>query len=182
MNVGSALKRISISHPEMEVSVIGNFDVTNGSIQPAFSTSGPWYNYFTGDTLNVSDTDTTITLKPGEFHIYTTQKFEAPEEGLLPGSITPPIQDPPGEFKLHQNYPNPFNPTTTISYELTERAQVNLQVYNILGQKIISMDMGEQLPGSHVVTLDASGFSSGLYFYRLNAGSRSSTRKMLLIK
>ncbi|MDX1670823.1 MAG: alpha-amylase family glycosyl hydrolase, partial [Balneolaceae bacterium] len=86
MNVGSALKRINISHPEMEVSVIGNFDVTNGSIQPAFSTSGPWYNYFTGDTLNVSDTDTTITLKPGEFHIYTTQKFEAPEEGLLPGS------------------------------------------------------------------------------------------------
>ncbi|MDZ7681753.1 MAG: hypothetical protein U5J63_08630 [Fodinibius sp.] len=83
MSVGSSTKRINISHPEMEVAIAGNFGVTANDLQPQFSKTGQWYDFFTGDTLSVSNTDTTMNMQAGEFHVYTTQKFEAPAEDLL---------------------------------------------------------------------------------------------------
>ncbi len=83
MNVGDLSKTIHISHPDMEVTIAGNFNVSTSDIQPSFTQSSEWYDFFSGDTLSVSNTDTTITMEPGEFHIYTTQKFEAPDEELV---------------------------------------------------------------------------------------------------
>jgi hypothetical protein len=83
MDVGDDTKRITISHPELEVSIAGNFGVTDTDLQLQFAQTGEWYDFFSGDTLSVSNTDTTIAMSAGEFHIYTTQKFEAPAEDLL---------------------------------------------------------------------------------------------------
>jgi 1,4-alpha-glucan branching enzyme len=83
MDVDDVTKRITISHPEMEVTIAGNFGVTDTEMQPQFSQAGDWYDFFSADTLSVNNTDTTLTMNAGEFHIYTTQKFEAPAEDLL---------------------------------------------------------------------------------------------------
>ncbi|MBK7141499.1 MAG: T9SS type A sorting domain-containing protein [bacterium] len=93
----------------------------------------------------------------------------------------------PRQFALAQNYPNPFNPTTTISYTLPRRANVILEVFNLLGQRVATLVNGEQSAGDHRVEFDASGgtsgrLASGLYFYRLEAGEIRETRKMLLVK
>lgn len=83
---------------------------------------------------------------------------------------------------LHQNYPNPFNPVTTISYALPAATHVTLEVFNILGQRVITIVDGEQTAGEHIATWDASSNASGVYLYRLQTDAAVATKKMLLLK
>jgi hypothetical protein len=80
------------------------------------------------------------------------------------------------------NYPNPFNPTTTIRYDLPVDARVSLKIYDILGREIMTLVDGFVAAGYHHVELDASKLASGVYFYRLTAGSFTAVRKMLLLQ
>ena len=85
-------------------------------------------------------------------------------------------------FSLDQNYPNPFNPSTTISYNLAENADVSLKVYDVMGQEVAKLVNEKQSAGTHNVQFDASELSSGIYFYKLIAGDFISVKKMSLIK
>ena len=88
----------------------------------------------------------------------------------------------PEAFELQQNFPNPFNPSTRIRYAVTEQAHVRLSVYNSLGQHVSTLVNGNRSPGWYNVTFDASGLSSGLYMYRLEANGFVETRKMMFVK
>jgi len=90
--------------------------------------------------------------------------------------------DKPQEFKLHQNYPNPFNPTTTLSFYLPDAANVSLSVFDVTGRKVAILVDRPMNAGSHTQTFDASALSSGIYFYRLEAGEFQSVQKMMLVK
>jgi len=85
-------------------------------------------------------------------------------------------------FVLYQNYPNPFNPTTTIGFNLSSKEIVSLKIYDILGNQVTELLNEEKPAGSHRIEFDASGFASGTYFYKLQAGENSEVRKMLLLK
>ena len=95
----------------------------------------------------------------------------------------------PAVFALQQNYPNPFNPATIIRYSIPADQHVRLNIYNLLGQKVVTLIDGVQKAGQHEVNFNASnlpagrqGFASGLYFYKLEAGENSSIKKMILMK
>ena len=96
----------------------------------------------------------------------------------------------PNEFALDQNYPNPFNPSTTIKFDLPKSSFVTLKVYNILGQEVATLVNGEQTAGYKSVKFDGTKLSSSLYFYRLTAGSPSTssgqryfeTKKLILLR
>jgi hypothetical protein len=88
----------------------------------------------------------------------------------------------PTSFSLSQNYPNPFNPTTTIKFSIPQSGLVNLAVYNILGEQVKTLINEERPAGNHSIQFNASNLSSGIYFYRLQAGSFVQTKKMLMIK
>ncbi len=93
----------------------------------------------------------------------------------------------PTEFSLSQNYPNPFNPTTTIQYSLKQRSKVILSVYNILGQLVKQLIQAEQDAGRYSLQWDGTNnfnqkVSSGMYFYRIEAGDFASVKKMLMLK
>ncbi|MBN4056920.1 T9SS type A sorting domain-containing protein [bacterium AH-315-J21] len=93
----------------------------------------------------------------------------------------------PTEFRLEQNYPNPFNPTTKIPFALPKGSDVTLEVFNVLGQRVRTLFDGYRPPGEHVIEFDGlndngASIASGLYFYRLNAGDVTTTRKMTLLK
>jgi len=88
----------------------------------------------------------------------------------------------PNRVELMQNYPNPFNPMTSISFALPQKARVSLDIFNVLGQKIESFGGEEFSAGNHTITWDGSNYPSGVYFYRLSAGTESLTKKMILMK
>ncbi|MGM0739377.1 MAG: Ig-like domain-containing protein, partial [Bacteroidota bacterium] len=99
-----------------------------------------------------------------------------------PTSAPDPVADLPQQFKLEQNYPNPFNPTTLIGYELPVNSEVSLEVFDMLGRRVAVLVDGMVEAGSHQVNFDAARLSSGVYIYKLKAGSQTITRKMTLVK
>ena len=88
----------------------------------------------------------------------------------------------PVAFELNQNYPNPFNPTTQIDFALPEASDVRLEIYNVIGQRVSILVNEQRTAGYHNVTFDASSLASGVYFYRIQAGSFVKTQKMMLVK
>ncbi len=90
----------------------------------------------------------------------------------------------PDRFFVNQNFPNPFNPVTTIEYSIPvgTRGRTSLRVYDLLGREVVVLMNEPQTPGTHSVRFDGSRLSSGVYFYRLQAGSRVATRKMMLLR
>ncbi|HUI28863.1 MAG TPA: YCF48-related protein [Candidatus Acidoferrales bacterium] len=88
----------------------------------------------------------------------------------------------PDAYSLDQNYPNPFNPSTVISYQLSTVSNVTLKVYDVLGREVETLINQRQAAGSHSVTFNAANLPSGVYFYRLQAGSYNLTKKLLLLK
>ena len=88
----------------------------------------------------------------------------------------------PSSYDLKQNFPNPFNPTTNIQYSLPKASRVTLKVYDILGRLVQTLVNGEQNPGNYSVTFNAQNLSSGVYFYQLQAGGFTETKKLMLLK
>lgn len=88
----------------------------------------------------------------------------------------------PLEYALEQNYPNPFNPSTMISYSIPEAGFVSLKLYDVLGNEIKSLVNAQQEAGQYEFAFDASGFASGVYYYRLQSGEFTSTKKLMLMK
>lgn len=135
-------------------------------------------------TVKASDgqSETDPTNGMGTFTLDVITSVESPDPGVLT----------PTEFKLYSNYPNPFNPTTQLKYELPERAQVRLDIYNMLGQKIRTLVDGEQTAGVKTMQWDARDdtgrqMTTGVYFLKLEANPENGqpiliTRKMTLLK
>ena len=181
MKLNTFAKRLTILDPTMNVNVIGNFAVVANNINPEFPDTGWWYDFFSGDSIFVNNVTDVIPLLPGEFHIYTTVKLPAPEEGILSG-----IEGASGEtvtdYRLEQNYPNPFNPSTTIKFDVADFGLVNLKVYDVLGNEVATLINKELPAGNYRVTFDASQLASGVYIYRLRAGGFIVSKKMILLK
>ncbi len=182
MSATGYLKRMWINHSTMNVVVVANFGMFKDTMIPEFQKTGKWYDYFSGNELNISNKDTLISLEPGEFKIFTTQKLPTPESGITTKNNKE--NSLPNEFVLEQNYPNPFNPSTILKYSLPESGYVTLKVYDILGSEVATLVNEYQKPGNYSTEFRAqsSELSSGVYFYRLNYNGQTLTRKMILMK
>ena len=98
------------------------------------------------------------------------------------GQILTSASAAPKSFSLDQNYPNPFNPSTTIRYGLPENEKVTIDIYDLLGRKVVELVNGEVSAGYHEVEFNAGNLASGIYLYRLSAGAFTQVNKMLLMK
>jgi len=110
------------------------------------------------------------------------ESFPNPFDRINTGNENLTVANLPTEFELHQNYPNPFNPTTTLSYALPEGSNVKLTVFDVSGRQVAKLVDGYRNAGLHNVQFDAKGLASGIYIYRLTAGSFNATGKMVLMK
>jgi hypothetical protein len=97
-------------------------------------------------------------------------------------SVEPTTTESPRDFALSQNYPNPFNPSTTIKFELPKVSQVSLSVYDVLGRQVSVLANERREAGAYEVKFDGSNLASGVYFYRLQAGDFTQTKRLLLLK
>ena len=92
------------------------------------------------------------------------------------------IENLPSNYQLEQNYPNPFNPSTSIRYSIPKASKVILTVFDVLGREVKTLVNAEQAPGQYTVTFNAQDLASGIYFYRLNAGTFTAIKKLMLLK
>jgi len=184
MSLSNNIKTITMSGSP-NVVIIGNFGVTSTTTSLSFQHGGMWYDYFTGQGFTVSGTYS-LTLYPGEFHIYTDVQLETPEPGLV--SIDEAKSSSmPQQFKIYQNYPNPFNASTSIDYDLEKTSDVKLQIMDLLGREIFSDKFGIQSPGTYRFSwsghnLDGSECQSGIYIVLLQRDNDRKTLKMTLLK
>jgi uncharacterized protein YdaL len=97
-------------------------------------------------------------------------------------SVEDILFDLPTSYELYQNYPNPFNPSTVIKYDLPVPSKVRINVYNLLGQKITTLQDNFKPAGSHKITFNASNISSGMYFYIIESEGFKKVKRMVLAK
>jgi len=133
---------------------------------------------------NISDANPTYTVESqfGEINapFYAAWDFTK-HQPAFPTSVGD-NQGKPVVYSLSQNYPNPFNPSTKIEFALPKQSTVTLKVFNILGQEVATLVNSTLASGNHTVNFDARTLASGLYFYRLEAGTFTSIKKMMLLK
>jgi hypothetical protein len=167
---------------------------TKGALTPAYSASGsPFYTTGSGNgsgyfaitagnvlvdqmrfqMLNANQSQTLLEFfVPVKFYYgnVALTEVEASSSGL------------PEEYTLYQNYPNPFNPSTKIDYQVPSRGYIEIIVYNLLGKKVATLVNQVEEPGNKSVYFNAGNLPSGVYFYRIQAGSFVETKKMMLVK
>ena len=149
--------------------------------------TGGWNNYqvFTSEMETVSGRHDVYLKFTGVVseELFRVQLFKFLTEGDSITSVKDhTFRQVPGEFGLMQNYPNPFNPSTKINFTLPKASKVELFLYNQLGKKVWTIAEGEYAAGTHQVQFFANNLASGIYYYRINAGSYSQIKKMVLIK
>ncbi|MCX6175386.1 MAG: alpha-amylase family glycosyl hydrolase [Ignavibacteriales bacterium] len=173
---------LTMGPSSMNVTIIGNFDVIPVNITPAFQGTGMWYEFFTGDSLSVTDVNAPINFQPGEYRLYTSKKV--PKLDVITDVQNTNGQTIPKEFSLAQNYPNPFNPSTIISYQISIAGHVSLKVYDLLGREVATLVNEFKQPGNYTSQFSIlnSQLSSGVYFYRISAGDFVETKKMIFLK
>ncbi len=143
---------------------------------PVLQTNGEgFYTVFLGRTyqanINTYPPDNAVKAQ----FFFASHTFNA-------GALSVGEDGQPFSFNLGQNYPNPFNPSTTITYSVGQQERVSLKVFNTLGQQVATLVDGVVAPGEYETSFDAAGLPTGVYIYKMTAGARTESRKMLLIK
>jgi hypothetical protein len=143
----------------------------------ATKNNGATWTYLGLDSISVlglvsyGDTTYAYTYADGLYKVRSTA-----------GATSVGVKTLPTAYGLEQNYPNPFNPTTTIRFSLAQRSRVSLKIFDILGREVATLVNDELEAGFHQSTFDASKFASGIYFYRIQAGNFTATKKLVLLK
>jgi len=131
---------------------------------------------------NYSYTDNPVGIVNYAKIIYRLKQLDYDGKANYSKEINVEFTGAPKTFSLDQNYPNPFNPTTEIRYQLPENGHVKLEIYDVIGNLVTSLIDQEMNAGFHTVTWNASGLSSGIYFYRISSGNFAATKKLILMK
>jgi len=151
----------------------------------------PFDDIAPGQTAQSTSFYSFITQNPpdsihGRIDIFSNDKFfwsDSFSLGFVPTGISEINNEIPLKFALKQNYPNPFNPSTTIEFSLPKTEFVTLNVYDLLGQEVISLLAKQMLPGNYKYVWDASGYASGVYYYKLQtSGGFVQSLKLILVK
>jgi 1,4-alpha-glucan branching enzyme len=179
LSASGAVKTLDISDDTMSVSIIGNFDVVEKTGQFSSKSISKWYEFFSGDSISVSDVSTQVYLQPGEYRLYSSKKLPALD--IIVG-VKDDKENIPTEFMLMQNYPNPFNPKTKIEFSLPSQSYAKVVVYDILGNEVAKVFDGNLSAGKHKVEWNAANNASGIYLYKLTTPGFTQVKKMMLIK
>ncbi len=168
-------KRIGIEGDDMDVVILGNFAVTPRDIDPEFYETGTWYEYWSGNTLEVSDVNEMIELQPGEYRLYTTAELPEPFSGYIDTSTGVKLVN--ADFST-QISPNPSAGSAVLTYTLTDAAEVTLELYDFTGRLLSVPFSGNQTAGAQSFTFD--NLTSGTYLVRVRADNGVQAVKLIV--
>jgi glycosidase len=173
------LKHFHLSHANMNLTVLGNSDVVAADITPYFQSTGNWYNYLTGETLNVASTTTPIRLLPGEYRIYTSVKLPEPPAGYLRyTNADAKIVELLNHFQVYPN-PSATHHAAYLGYSLKQSADIQWFVLNNVGQVVYQSALEHKAAGSHQEKL-VNQLAAGTYMIRLNINGAAVTQKWIV--
>ncbi|MFC7000075.1 DUF4961 domain-containing protein [Rufibacter roseus] len=181
LNLSGALKSIHLNHSSMNVTVLGNFGVTAGNINPNFQSTGTWYDYITGQEVTVNNVNQNIALQPGELRLYTSVRLN--DNGIL----TKVKEEKGGLVESMVAYPNPtVSGLLNVRYTLASSSEVTLQLYDQVGRLVVNRSLGRQAAGSQqlqqTLTSDKGAkLSPGMYLCKLITGSTAKTVQVLVL-
>ncbi len=169
-------KTFHLSSTDLDITLIGNFNVVGESINPNFQRTGKWYDYLTGDSINVTNTQALINMLPGEYHVYTSVKQARPPMGYV--NITTGTQDFMELVNQFSVYPNPsVSGNVFVGFSLRKHSSVMWEVYNLAGQKMAGSALQQRSAGSYQETLNAN-LPNGVYMVRLSVDGVTATEKL----
>jgi hypothetical protein len=170
------LKRLNVVHPEMDVVAVGNFDVAAGSINSNFTRTGKWYEFFSGDSvdINTSNQNLSLNLIPGEYRLYTSKKISRPSFLLsIDDNVSGEIS---GEL-LFDIYPNPFSEEMRIKFTGENEYQPHtVEIFSADGARVRIISCPA---GISEVPLDGADFAGGIYYVRVTSGRLHSVKKIV---
>jgi len=178
----TSFKRIWLTHPSMNVTVLGNFSVVAQSGVAEFQNAGTWYDYFTGDSIVVTNVNQTVSLMPAEFKIYTTRRLTPPEPGLVSVKERTGLNASVYDFEV---YPNPFNDQTQFSFFLSRPQEVEISVVDATGRLVSTLSQksivsdGAQTFSWNGRRDKGSAVAPGIYFIRLQGKDGSVVKKVV---
>lgn len=174
MSTSNIAKNLNILHSDMSVSVISNFDVVARDVNPQFYFTGMWYDYYSGDSLNVANVSNTIRLEPGEFRVYTSKRLTTPSFVGLDETAYSGI---PVGLQLG---PNPFSDKLNVALEISQQGIYRIELLNLFGQVVDVLFDGQLTTGQHFMELNPKQvMRSGNYFLRIDTGKNYITRKVI---
>jgi hypothetical protein len=168
---GVAVKSSVLTSATLSAVTVGNFDVVPQTATITFPNTGIWYNYFTGTTLNVTSAAMSMTLQPGQYAVYTSQKVNSP--------LATTAAQVAAVLKLAL-VPNPASGATTVAYELPTGTTATIAVQNLLGQTIRQLAPARQAAGAQTQTIALAGLAPGVYLVKLQAGELTQTARLLV--
>jgi glycosidase len=170
------LKRLNVVHSEMDVVAVGNFDVASGGIYGNFTRTGKWYEFFSGDSveINTSNQNMALNLLPGEYRLYTSKKIARPSFLLsIDDNVSGGIS---GEL-LFEVYPNPFSEETRIKFTGENEYQPHtVEIFSADGARVRIISCPA---GISEVPLDGADFAGGIYYVRVTSGRLHSVMKII---
>ncbi len=173
LNVAPAMKSIKLFGDDMDVVIVGNFGLSDDVIAPGFGQAGAWYEFFTGDTLLVEDVNMELSLRHGEYRLYTDLRVAPPDIG------TGIADAGAGDDLVALLYPNPVTSSAHIAVALPHAAKLKIDVYDLLGSKHVSLREKGFRAGSHTIELDLQALVPGIYFCVINANGSRETIKII---
>ncbi len=165
LDVGGALKKITLNNEDADVRLIGNFGVVQGTIAPGFSKPGWWYNHFQGDSIQVNDPGMTVMLNPGEFALYTSKRME----GFRNLTATGPEMEEQANVKV---FPNPVNGYLNIE---SDEPITSILLYNLSGQKVL------QQSNKGISGINVAHLPNGVYIMQLKFDRRESVFQKVIV-
>jgi len=180
-SLANSFRSLQVTGSGISVTVIGNFDIVPTSGNVTFQNAGTWYNYLGSDSITATGSSQSIPLNPGDYKVYINKNLNDTSTHIGGnggiGNTIPPIDT--SNVNGIGIYPNPVvNSSAVIKYLLPASGDVNLSLYNIMGQEIFSFDFGNQASGMHLIELSNLPFNiyslkNGIYILKLNSSQKT---------
>ncbi|MFN5704826.1 MAG: alpha-amylase family glycosyl hydrolase [bacterium] len=175
-NTGSAVKLYKVNDSTMNTVCVANFAVRTDSIAPVFQHTGWWYDFFSADSILVSDVQQKIILAPGTYKFYTDKKLNAPN--VITGISTQRIID---EVKV---YPNPVHQEINIEWKNKSRENLSIQLFDLTGRKVFEKNITNEYNSSSsdiLIKVDEMHVNKGTYILKVNNGKETSQTKIIIL-
>jgi hypothetical protein len=169
-------KQLWLNSNEMKVNIMGNFDVGNGTVTPAFQQTGKWYEFFTGDSVTVTDVNTPVTLAPGEYRLYTTKRLASPKKLLGIDDEFISAEENPAIL-----FPNPTSGEINLRFSSITEREWEIVITDLSGRPVYNgtIPRGTEMFTPESNSFTGAGLKRGIYFIHLRTGNRSVTMKLL---